>query len=185
MQLGWLRRLLGVCHSAMQALLRRQDGSVGRDLHLERLRWLLTMLCAAAALATTDVINAAVRTAAALSGTARRFTAADITNAMPTLCADKTKPWAELCTWVGCGGCYGCFAASQRSAASQSSDAPNLVLILVDDLAYGDFGCYGGTMIPTPNIDTLAAGGIRFSQAYAVSPVCGPSRVALRPRCRA
>jgi len=102
MQLGWLRRLLGVCHSAMQALLRRQDGSVGRDLHLERLRWLLTMLCAAAALATTDVINAAVRTAAALSGTARRFTAADITNAMPTLLRrqDKTVGGAVHLGWL-------------------------------------------------------------------------------------
>ena len=55
---------------------------------------------------------------------------------------------------------------------------PNIVLILADDLGYGDLGCYGGE-IPTPNIDRLAATGIRFTQAYVAAPICSPSRVGI------
>jgi len=54
-----------------------------------------------------------------------------------------------------------------------------MVFILADDLGYGDLGCYGQSRIRTPNIDRLAAGGIRFSQAYAGSTVCAPSRCCL------
>ena len=53
---------------------------------------------------------------------------------------------------------------------------PNIVFIMADDLGYGDLGCYGQTLIQTPNIDRLAAQGIRFTQAYAGSTVCAPSR---------
>lgn len=56
---------------------------------------------------------------------------------------------------------------------------PNIVLIIADDLGYGDLGCYGQRMIRTPNIDALAAGGIRFTDYYAGSTVCAPSRDAL------
>lgn len=55
---------------------------------------------------------------------------------------------------------------------------PNIILILADDLGYGDLGCYGGR-VPTPNIDKLASEGIRFTQAYVASPICSPSRVAI------
>ena len=55
---------------------------------------------------------------------------------------------------------------------------PNIVLILAADLGYGDLGCYGGE-IPTPNIDRLAATGIRFTQAYVAAPICSPSRVGI------
>ena len=48
---------------------------------------------------------------------------------------------------------------------------PNIIQILVDDMGYGDLGCYGGP-IPTPNIDRIAAEGIRFTQAYVASPIC-------------
>ncbi|MEI6358532.1 MAG: sulfatase-like hydrolase/transferase, partial [Verrucomicrobiota bacterium] len=54
-----------------------------------------------------------------------------------------------------------------------------MVLILADDLGYGDLGCYGQTKILTPNIDRLAAEGMRFTQAYAGNTVCAPSRCAL------
>jgi arylsulfatase A-like enzyme len=56
---------------------------------------------------------------------------------------------------------------------------PNFVFILADDLGYGDVGCYGQTKIKTPNIDRMAVDGIRFTQAYAGSTVCGPSRSVL------
>lgn len=56
---------------------------------------------------------------------------------------------------------------------------PNIVLIFVDDMAYGDASCYGGDLIETKNIDRLAEEGIRCTQAYSMSPVCGPARVGL------
>jgi arylsulfatase A-like enzyme len=56
---------------------------------------------------------------------------------------------------------------------------PNVVFILADDLGYGDLGCFGQKRIKTPHLDTLAAQGLRFTQAYAGSTVCAPSRCAL------
>ena len=60
---------------------------------------------------------------------------------------------------------------------------PNIVLIYVDDLGYGDLGCYGSGKNDTPHIDALAAGGMRFSDYYSASPVCTPSRAALLTGC--
>ena len=56
---------------------------------------------------------------------------------------------------------------------------PNIIYILADDLGYGDLGCYGQRRIQTPNIDAMAAEGIRFTQHYAGSTVCAPSRCVL------
>jgi len=56
---------------------------------------------------------------------------------------------------------------------------PNIIFILADDLGYGDLGCYGQKTIKTPNIDKLAAEGMRFTQCYAGSTVCAPSRCCL------
>jgi arylsulfatase A-like enzyme len=56
---------------------------------------------------------------------------------------------------------------------------PNVVFILADDLGYGDLGCYGQRRIRTPHIDSLAAQGLRFTQAYSGSTVCAPSRCTL------
>jgi arylsulfatase A-like enzyme len=58
-------------------------------------------------------------------------------------------------------------------------ERPNIVFLLADDLGYGDLGCYGQKRISTPNIDRLAAEGIRFTQFYAGSTVCAPSRCVL------
>ncbi len=57
--------------------------------------------------------------------------------------------------------------------------APNVLLIYTDDLGYGDLGCYGHPVIETPNIDQLAQDGLRFTQHYAPSALCSPSRAAL------
>lgn len=73
-------------------------------------------------------------------------------------------------------------AASLALAApafSQGSRPPNIVLIMADDLGYGDLGCYGQTKIRTPHIDRLAAEGLRFTDAYAGCTVCAPSRSCL------
>lgn len=56
---------------------------------------------------------------------------------------------------------------------------PNIIFILADDLGYADVGCYGSTVIKTPNIDRLAKSGMRFTNFYAGSTVCAPSRASL------
>jgi arylsulfatase A-like enzyme len=72
------------------------------------------------------------------------------------------------------------FAVSPLSlAGAEKSRPPNVVFILADDLGYGDLGCYGQKQIQTPNIDRMAAEGMRFTQFYAGSTVCAPSRCAL------
>jgi arylsulfatase A-like enzyme len=67
------------------------------------------------------------------------------------------------------------FAAPPAIAA----DRPNIVFILADDMGPGDLGCYGGQLAPTPNIDRMAAEGIRFGQYYSAAPICSPSRAGL------
>lgn len=63
-------------------------------------------------------------------------------------------------------------------AALHGADKPNIVFIMADDLGYGDVGCYGCEDIRTPNIDWLAAEGIRFTDFYANAAVCSPTRIA-------
>jgi len=72
-------------------------------------------------------------------------------------------------------------AASTGHAAGSSQHAakPNIILIYVDDLGYGDVGCYGATKLKTPNIDRLAKEGRLFTDAHSASVVCTPSRYAL------
>jgi arylsulfatase A-like enzyme len=69
--------------------------------------------------------------------------------------------------------------ASLSPLAAQSTKRPNIVLILADDLGYGDLSCYGATDIQTPNIDALARDGMRWTRFYSNSPVCSPTRAAL------
>jgi arylsulfatase A-like enzyme len=67
-------------------------------------------------------------------------------------------------------------------AALQAAPAdrpPNIIFILADDMGYGDLACYGNKYIKTPNLDRMAAEGMRFTQAYAGSTVCTPSRAVL------
>jgi len=70
--------------------------------------------------------------------------------------------------------CPGCHFGDTRNVQN-----PNIVLIMADDLGYGDLGCYGCTDIRTPAIDGLAAEGIRFTTFYANAPECTPTRTAL------
>ncbi len=64
-------------------------------------------------------------------------------------------------------------------AAEASARKPNVIVILADDLGYGDVGVHGCKDIPTPNIDAFARSGIRFSSGYVSAPLCGPTRAAL------
>ena len=70
------------------------------------------------------------------------------------------------------------FAAlgTEKSAPAKK---PNIIFILADDLGYGELGCYGQKYIETPNLDKLAATGMRFTQFYSGAPVCAPSRCVL------
>lgn len=71
--------------------------------------------------------------------------------------------------------CWCMLLASSTLAARQ----PNIVFIVIDDLGYGDLGCCGNTIHHTPNIDALAAGGMRFTDFHANGPVCSPTRAAM------
>lgn len=66
--------------------------------------------------------------------------------------------------------------AASAAIAAQAQERPNIIYIMCDDMGYGDLGCYGQRYISTPHIDRLAAEGMRFTQAYAGSPVSAPSR---------
>jgi arylsulfatase A len=65
------------------------------------------------------------------------------------------------------------------SSSSQAADAPNVVLIYCDDLGYADLGCFGSKICRTPNLDRMAAEGVRFTDFYVSSAVCSASRSAL------
>src|SRR6266496_6769968 len=65
------------------------------------------------------------------------------------------------------------------SLSSPAAPRPNVIVILSDDQGSVDAGCYGAKDLLTPNIDSLAARGVRFTQFYAAAPVCSPSRAAL------
>lgn len=72
---------------------------------------------------------------------------------------------------------YLLFGASTLAAlAAGAQQRPNIIYIMCDDMGYGDLSCYGQQLISTPNIDRLAQQGMRFTQAYAGSPVSAPSR---------
>ena len=66
-----------------------------------------------------------------------------------------------------------------RGQRPQTGHLPNIVLIYADDVGYGDISCYGATRVQTPNLDKLASGGLRFTNAHASSATCTPSRYSL------
>jgi len=62
------------------------------------------------------------------------------------------------------------------STAGQAAVRPNVILVVIDDMGWADLGCYGSKFHKTPNIDRMAAGGVRFTNGYAACPVCSPTR---------
>jgi arylsulfatase A-like enzyme len=71
---------------------------------------------------------------------------------------------------------YGPGKSNEKEVETRS---PNIVIIYLDDLGYGDVSAYGATVLHTPNMDRLAKGGVRFTNGYASSATCTPSRYAL------
>jgi arylsulfatase A-like enzyme len=67
-------------------------------------------------------------------------------------------------------------AVACEGFARTGSEQPNIILLVADDLGYGELGCQGNRQVPTPNIDSIAASGIRFTQGYVTAPNCSPSR---------
>jgi len=85
--------------------------------------------------------------------------------------------WALLGTAAG----PSLFAMGNKfvDIGSAMSSTPNIVLIYADDIGFGDLGCYGATAVQTPNVDRLAKEGLKFTNAYASSATCTPSRYSL------
>jgi arylsulfatase A len=75
----------------------------------------------------------------------------------------------------------GFLEALAGGALAQAAPAkrPNIIFLLLDDLGWRDFGCYGNTFHETPNLDRLAREGVRFTNAYAACPVCSPTRASI------
>ena len=71
------------------------------------------------------------------------------------------------------------FVVTQTIVATAADEPANIILFIADDVSWNDYGCYGGTSARTPNIDALAAGGIRFDNAYLTASSCSPSRCSI------
>ena len=91
--------------------------------------------------------------------------------------------WVGLLSAALFAACGGSPENSVDLAGTKAVDAagtkPNVVIMFADDLGYGDLGSFGHPYIRTPNIDTLAAEGQRWTDFYVAAPVCSPSRAAL------
>ncbi|MCH1497387.1 MAG: sulfatase-like hydrolase/transferase, partial [Rubripirellula sp.] len=72
------------------------------------------------------------------------------------------------------------FMISASSYSQETVKQPNVILVLIDDMGWGDLGCYGNDFIDTPNIDQLAVDGVRFTDFYAAGSVCSPTRCAIQ-----
>src|SRR5215469_5968674 len=75
-----------------------------------------------------------------------------------------------------------CITATTVAAAEERPEKPNIVLIFIDDLGYGDIGPFGNTRVKTPNLDKMAEEGMKFTSFYA-TPVCSMSRACLMTGC--
>src|SRR5688572_23911408 len=72
-----------------------------------------------------------------------------------------------------------CFLALGSVALAAASSRPNVLLIIADDLGYGELSCQGNPQIPTPHIDSIAKNGVRFTNGYVSGPYCSPTRAGL------
>lgn len=70
-------------------------------------------------------------------------------------------------------------ACAAETTATRIPVKPNIVFLLADDMGYGDLGCFGSSVIQSPNLDKLAGQGVKLNQCYAASPNCSPSRTGM------
>ncbi len=91
---------------------------------------------------------------------------------MPTLAA-------KFCALVVLASLGACAGESAHDAHLQAGASPNVLLIVADDLGWGDLGCFMSPVAITPHLDRLAGEGLRFSQFFVASPMCSPSRASL------
>src|SRR5690242_7440661 len=78
------------------------------------------------------------------------------------------------------GGLFSATAALLcNPLAAANASKPNVIVILADDLGWGELGAQGNKEIPTPHIDSIATGGVKFTQGYVTCPLCSPSRAGL------
>ncbi len=101
-----------------------------------------------------------------------RYHLTPLINRMATPLAKHS--WLSLALFLGAA-----FLPCMHTSAQQASAKPNIVVIVADDLGYGDLGFQGGKEIPTPHLDGLAAEGVRFTNGYVTCPVCSPTRAGL------
>src|ERR1700677_1298858 len=85
-------------------------------------------------------------------------------------------PFASL---VGVASAQQTKSGPAVAKAAEPGSRPNIVVIVADDLGYGELGCQGHNDIPTPHIDSLAQNGVRFTSGYVSCPVCSPTRAGL------
>ncbi len=90
---------------------------------------------------------------------------------------DRREFLGALAATLALGGCVS--LPSKPKVAAPPPKPPNIIFMLVDDMGYADLGCFGSTLHETPNLDRLAAAGVRFTQAYAACPVCSPTRASI------
>ncbi|MEQ9408004.1 MAG: sulfatase-like hydrolase/transferase [Fuerstiella sp.] len=76
-----------------------------------------------------------------------------------------------IALWIALGWC-----SEPGMSRDTGGTKPNVVILLIDDLGFGDIGCFGNKRIPTPNIDSLAEQGVRCKMSYITNPPCSPSR---------
>src|ERR1043165_6145512 len=74
---------------------------------------------------------------------------------------------------------YSALSLLSTRRGSAAARLPNIVYMYADDLGYGDIGCYGAKRVRTPNLDRMAASGLRFTHAHSSSATCTPSRYSL------
>ena len=84
----------------------------------------------------------------------------------------------SLCVYLTCV-LWAHIGLAQSSNHAATTDKPNILFILADDLGYGDIGSYGSQLNATPNIDRLASEGLRFTDFHSNGPMCTPTRAAL------
>ena len=90
------------------------------------------------------------------------------------------RAFHAIAAWILVAGTIALsLGAAKPGLSADQGRAPNIVFVLTDDMGCGDLSCYGHPTIRTPNLDRMAAEGMRFTQYYSANPLCSPSRASL------